>query len=271
MVNNQPSTVISEEMPISFSIKIRSQAANIEEEPTEADDSDSDDSDIDDDDDGISPAQAAELQVELLFTLPPLYPDEKPSVEVLNTQNLSQEELAELLASLSEASEESLGTVMIFNLVSDTVEWLISKTELHNKPVIDEDAERKQKEAAAEEARKFEGTPVTKQTFIAWKAKFDAEMLKLKLEQQKKLQSTDGQNTVTTGGGRLTGREMFESDKTLAESDLNFVEDLDQNQLEALMQNIEEMELEEEDLDDEDLDDEDFGSDDEDITTDEDS
>jgi len=181
-------------------------------------------------------------------------------VQILDSQNLDEGELSELLDNLSRTANESLGTVMVFTLVSDVVEWLSSKTE---REVVELEQEKDKKLKEIEEKR-FEGTPVTEQTFLAWKLRFDAEMLKAKLTQQR-LQSDQ-----TTGSSRrLTGREMFETDKTLVESDLNFVEDLDQGQIEALLHNIEEIDLvddevndmldkEEADFSDDDDDDDDF-------------
>lgn len=207
--------------------------------------------------------QSEDISVELRFDLPEKYPDEKPSIQIIDSQNLDQDDLSLLMDDLNQKSEESLGTVMVFMLVSDVVEWLITKTE-ENAIEIEQEKESKLKEIEAEEQKRFEGTPVTESTFLAWKAKFDAEMLKAKFEQQKQQQSDQAATK------RLTGRAMFESDKTLAESDLNFVEDLDQNQIEALLHNIDELDVDEDDdfdieesgsdeefeLDDEDLDEE---------------
>lgn len=238
-------TVVSNKTPISFSINVRPQASNYEEIVVD-DDSDEDgdrDSDDADSDDGSGDeeyvAQQQQSSVELLFQLPSKYPEEKPSIEVIGSQNLEEDELAELLNILGQKAEESLGTVMVFMLVSDVIEWLITKSE-SDANEIEHEKELKQKEIEAEEKKRFEGTPVTEQTFLAWKAKFDAEMLKLALEQQKQQAEPSGAGVTR----RLTGRAMFESDKTLAESDLNFVEDLDQNQLEALLHNIDEIDLE---------------------------
>lgn len=168
---------------------------------------------------------------------------------MLNSTNLNEDELIDLMDLLSQKSEESLGTVMVFSLVSDAVEWLISKTD-EEAVEIEQERERKQQEVEAEEKKRFEGTPVTEATFLAWKAKFDAELLKAKLDKQKQSEQSDSNSK------RLTGRAMFESDKTLAESDLDFVADLDQNQLEALLQNIDEDgdEFVDEDFDDGELD-----------------
>lgn len=230
--------VTSNKQPISFSIKVRPQASTYEEPEAEIDGDRVDDSD--DESTGSEDLASTDPSVVLKFKLPPKYPDEKPYIEILDSENLNEDELDELFTFLNEKAEESLGGVMIFMLVSDVVEWLIAVSEKEANE-IQKEKDRKIKEEEEEERRKQDGTLVTEKTFLAWKAKFDAEMLKLKLEQQKKLISEQG----VPGSRGLTGREMFESDKTLAESDLNFVEDLEQEQIEALLQNIDEFEIDE--------------------------
>jgi len=62
--------------------------------------------------------------------------------------------------------------------------------------------------------RRFEGTRVTVESFLAWKARFDGEL------GSKKIQDREDKETR-----KLTGRELFLTDKTLNESDLKFLED----------------------------------------------
>lgn len=233
---------------------------------------DDDDDDGDDSDESGSEAGgSSRLQpptVDLSFNLPSKYPDEKPAVKILDSQNLNESDIEELLNLLDRKSQESLGEVMIFTLVSDIVEWLSSKAERESNE-IEEQKDRKREELEREEKKKCDGMPVTVESFLAWKAKFDAELLKAKIEQLKKeAEQNPG------GAKRLTGREMFECDNALAESDMNFVEDLEQEQIEALMQNLDDVDLEDDegddeeelnsdDLDDEEDSDEEFGSDEE--------
>jgi hypothetical protein len=247
--------VKSDKPPISFTVRIRPQASYYEQ-PAPAGDDDDDDSDQSE----PEPESDLSLQcpiVKILFELPSKYPEIKPSIKLLNSQNLEDHEIDELLKNLNDKSEESIGSVMIFELVSDVVEWLSTKAEREASRLAREQ-ERKLELLEAEERRKCDGTQVTVETFLAWKAKFDAELLKIKLEQQRKLIEQ-----AAAGPKRLTGREMFETDKALIESDLNFVDDLEQDQLEALMQNIDEAELDDDDDDDEGDDDDDDDYDDE--------
>lgn len=62
--------------------------------------------------------------------------------------------------------------------------------------------------------KRFEGTRVTVETFLKWKARFEEET-----GIAKKRESNDKE------GKKLTGRELFIQDKSLNESDLKFLED----------------------------------------------
>ena len=78
-----------------------------------------------------------------------------------------------------------------------------------------EELERKQREEEEAEQKRFEGTRVTVETFIKWKVKFDAERAEL----------TKGMKTEDTEPKKLTGRQLFEKDRSLYDSDINFIVD----------------------------------------------
>ena len=103
---------------------------------------------------------------------------------------------------------------MVFTLVTSASEWLSRRVEGDAQRRQAAEAQRKQELEEAEN-RKFEGTRVTVESFMKWKLLFDEEMsetLKLKKHGDK-------------SGGKLTGRELFEKDHTLNESDLQFMEE----------------------------------------------
>ena len=58
--------------------------------------------------------------------------------------------------------------------------------------------------------RRLEGTKVTVESFLAWKAEFDAERLSKK-------------EIVVTNEQRLTGKELFLKNISLNDSDINFL------------------------------------------------
>ncbi|KAG9304082.1 hypothetical protein G9A89_005992 [Geosiphon pyriformis] len=126
-----------------------------------------------------------------------------------------------ILGTLDQA-EDSTGMAMVFTLVSllkDSLSLLVIENQEQRKR--DEEA-RVRKEIEAEQAR-FQGTKVTIPAFIEWKQNFERERLEkerlekgaaaLKREEMKRL--------------KLTGRQLFEQDESLAKSDATFMEEGD--------------------------------------------
>ena len=73
-------------------------------------------------------------------------------------------------------------------------------------------------EAEELENKKCHGTPVTVDNFLSWKASFDAEMAALKQIQNKEKERDEKDK-------KMTGRELFMTDKSLIDSDLKFLEE----------------------------------------------
>jgi len=148
------------------------------------------------------------------FTLPEKYPDDVPRIEIEESENLEDDKLQELNEFMLEQAEANKGLVMIFSLVSSAQEWLNEKSDqIHAEK---KDAKRRaDEEVEKEEMKRFEGTRVTVESFMAWRKKFEEEFLK----KTKKV--------VDTSNKRLTGRELFERDKSLFESDLTLMDDGD--------------------------------------------
>ncbi|KAG7155349.1 RWD domain-containing protein 1-like [Homarus americanus] len=184
-----------------------------------------------------------ELKVEpaeivLSFEYTPTYPDEPPIMEVIPVENIEEEELSDLREQLEAQCEENVGMVMVFTLVSYTVEWLTTHMETLARTAKDE-FEREKKELEEAERKKFEGTRVTVETFLVWKAKFDVELAALRTEKEKEEEKNK----------KLTGRELFQTDQTLNESDLSFLGDGEGEVTvdESLFQDLDDLDLDEED------------------------
>ena len=62
----------------------------------------------------------------------------------------------------------------------------------------------------------MKGGPVTRESFMAWNAKFLSE------QQQQRRQETLAAAAAT--GNRLTGRQLFEQNRALATSDMNYAD-----------------------------------------------
>lgn len=173
------------------------------------------------------------LTCKLKFSYTAKYPEEAPEVEICDSENFEEEDEALLKEHIIQQAQENLGTVMIFTLVSSAQEWLNTKWDEIRKR-REEYAVLKQREAEEAERRRFEGTRVTVESFLAWKSRFDAEM------GTKKIQDKEEKETR-----KLTGKELFLTDKTLIESDLKFLEDGGDSIKvdESLFQDLEELDL----------------------------
>lgn len=186
-------------------------------------------------------------KVTLMFTLGDKYPEVGPEVEIEELsecfEDIDREELKELI---EKEISKNLNSVMAFPLISSVNEWLQEKSE-SLKERKEQEQERKKKELEAEEMKRFEGTRVTVETFMAWKRNFDAEMAEL----EKMNQKDEGSSR------KLTGRELFEKDNSMIESDLQFLDSeedfcLDAGDVkvnESLFQALDDIELDDEEDD----------------------
>ncbi|KAM0322847.1 hypothetical protein ACHAQA_009188 [Verticillium albo-atrum] len=147
---------------------------------------------------------------------PEAYPDEPPFLD-LNPEQNSQathpqfsvaDDKAHLLASLDETIQENLGVAMVFSLYStlkDAAEQLIAD----RKADVERAHEEAVQAAEREENKKFHGTPVTPETFLAWRDDFKREMedAKVQLEEDRlaELKKAKVKEPV-----RMTGRQLWE-------------------------------------------------------------
>lgn len=178
----------------------------------------------------------------LKFTYVEKYPDEMPIIEIESSENLEASDEDRLLVLLEEEGQSCLGSVMIFTLVSAAIDWLKMHCDNKKENKIKEIENKKLKDAE-EELKKFEGTRVTIESFLLWKAAFDAEA-----NDTRKIQFKIEKNVDK----KLTGREMFEKDNTMNESDLQFLQDGEEEVKvdESLFQEMEGLNLEEVEIED---------------------
>jgi hypothetical protein len=98
---------------------------------------------------------------------------------------------------------------MIFTLVSslkDSAETLI--TERQNAEQVERESALKK--AEEEENAKFHGTPVTRETFLAWREKFVAEMEEAERKRQEEAIAEDKKKKLVKEEVRLTGKQLWE-------------------------------------------------------------
>jgi len=176
----------------------------------------------------------------LEFTYVPTYPDEPPLIEVKDTSdNVTEERLEKLTSYLQEEAMENIGMVMVFTLVSaaqDKISDIIQEI----KDEIYEKENRAKIEQQKLDEIKYKGTPVTLENFLAWKIRFDEEMIaagKRKIEDVNKLK-------------KLTGKQLFERDASLfSEAELQyFSSETGVKVDESLFQDLDDLDLEDEDF-----------------------
>lgn len=206
-------TVLSEE-PTSFTITVTSDAGENEEM----------------------------VEVTLKFTYVENYPDEPPLWEIFSQENLEDSDAEDILTLLKEQAEENLGMVMIFTLVTAVQEKLNEIID-QIKNRREEETLRNEREAEEAEKRAFQGTVVTIENFLTWKAKFEQEVTELKKKRQKEEEQA--------GKGKLTGKQLFERDHNLDTSDIQFLEDVGNSVEvdESLFQDMDDLDLDEDDPD----------------------
>lgn len=176
------------------------------------------------------------LSCDLVITYTSKYPEEAPIIEIENAENFEDDYESSLLQYLDEQVTENLGMVMVFTLVSSAQEWLNVKWEDINK-LREERAAQKLREEEEAERKRFEGTRVTVETFMKWKKLFEDEM-----------GITKKREMLEKEGKKLTGKELFITDKTLNESDLKFLEEGDVVKVdESLFQDLDDLDLDDED------------------------
>ncbi|KAJ1722978.1 rwd domain-containing protein [Coemansia erecta] len=196
--------------------------------------------------DDVDDIRPCTLQLTVEYT--PTYPDELPVFEVALADEGNDAPLTDIDAELADADidyltqktretgEESLGMAMVFAMASSlkevAIERLLKKT-ADLKRIKDQ---RIQKEIEAEQA-KFIGTPVTRESFMEWKARFEAEMVDVARLAAEAEERQGARRAAAAAAGslaagakkdsRLTGRQLFEQDKSLAMSDSRFITDGD--------------------------------------------
>ena len=140
------------------------------------------------------------------------YPEEKPILEFEDELNLD-ELRGPMMEHLEKQIEDNMGMVMGFTIISEAVEFLGVKWEEYQ--VMLEERQQLEKEREEElEKKRLEGTKVTIESFLAWKAKFDEEQIASKKIKELALESS--------GEQRLTGKQMFLENVNMNLSDINF-------------------------------------------------
>ncbi|KAK3595223.1 hypothetical protein CHS0354_021538 [Potamilus streckersoni] len=170
------------------------------------------------------------------------YPDEAPIVEIRDPENLDDIDIQTLNDLIQQKVEENLGMAMVFTLISVVQEKLSDIAE-DTRRKQEEEKEKKKKMAEEVERKRFDGTRVTVENFLAWKTKFDVEIAEIKRAKYE----------MDLSNKKLTGKEMFLRDASMNESDVKFLQEVDTIEVdESLFQDMDDLDLEDELLETED-------------------
>lgn len=120
-----------------------------------------------------------------------------------------QEDREHLLETLQPTIEENMGMAMVFTLVSalkESAESLMAD----RANAVQAEKEQIAAKAEEEENRKFQGTPVNRETFLEWNARFQQE---IRDEEQREREEKDAEDKKKRSGKeekKLTGRQLWE-------------------------------------------------------------
>ncbi|KAH6830741.1 peptidase M20/M25/M40 family protein [Perilla frutescens var. hirtella] len=140
------------------------------------------------------------VRLALIFSHTEKYPDEPPLLDLKSLKGIPTGDLRVLKEKLEQEAAENLGMSMVYTLVTSAKEWL---SERFAQDAGDEDDE--EDEVAKDEIIIPHGEPVTVDSFLAWRERFEAE---LALERAKLMPDSA---LAAPKEKRLSGRQWFES------------------------------------------------------------
>jgi hypothetical protein len=147
---------------------------------------------------------------------PEEYPDVAPELNISSPPNAPkhprldvQGDREHLLEALQPTIEENIGMAMVFTLVSalkDSAESLMAD----RANAVEAEREQARAKAEEEENRKFQGTPVNKETFLEWNARFQQEIRDEEQREREEKEAEDKKKKPGKEEKKLTGRQLWE-------------------------------------------------------------
>ncbi|XP_072963906.1 uncharacterized protein [Typha angustifolia] len=151
-------------------------------------------------DDDFDESNSVPVQLALIFSHTEKYPDEPPLLNVRSVRGIKSEDLTSLKEKLEQEATDNLGMAMVYTLVTSAKEWL---TEEYGNDGADEESE--EADTVKDDIVIPHGEPVTVESFIAWRERFEAELAlaRAKLMPESALTAPKEK--------KVTGRQWFES------------------------------------------------------------
>eukprot|EP01098_Paradermamoeba_levis_P007537 TRINITY_DN311_c0_g2_i5.p1 TRINITY_DN311_c0_g2~~TRINITY_DN311_c0_g2_i5.p1 ORF type:complete len:220 (-),score=77.75 TRINITY_DN311_c0_g2_i5:445-1104(-) len=157
----------------------------------------------------------------LKIELPEGYPNTLPLISFQEKFTLPNQASITLLEELKALAESNVGNVMGFTLCQMAKEWLDNSFLLFQENQKEREKEEKEREEEEErqslgialdpsEKPLHGGPAVTRESFLEWKKLFDQEM-------------AEKNKTKISSENRPTGRQMFESDSSMINSDASLL------------------------------------------------
>lgn len=150
----------------------------------------------------------------LHVSYPDTYPDTPPRLDINAPANAArhpqfdvQQDKETLLRGLDATIDENLGMAMVFALVTtlkESAEQLVLDRRAAQQTIRDKEAAK----AEAEENRKFEGTKVTRETFLKWREGFRKEMDEEK-ERLERAKEEELKRRKVKEEKKLSGKELW--------------------------------------------------------------
>lgn len=173
--------------------------------------------------DEVDESNYTPVQLALVFSHTEKYPDEAPLINVKSIRGIKPEDLTILKEKLEQEALENLGMAMVYTLVTSAQEWLGEK---FGRDAEVEDSD--DTETAKDEIVVPHGEPVTVDTFLAWRERFEAE---LALERAKLMPDSA---LATTKEKKLTGRQWFETGRSAQKGAIATTEDVEEEEEEDI-------------------------------------
>lgn len=177
------------------------------------------------------------VQLALIFSHTEKYPDEPPHLNLKSLRGIQYEDLRNLKEKLEQEASENLGMAMVYTLVTSAQEWL---SERFGQDANVENSE--EEETEKDDIIVPHGEPVTVETFLAWRERFEAE---LALERAKLMPESA---LTAPKEKKLSGRQWFESGRAVAKGAVPVNEESDEDDDEDIDFDDDDFEDDEEDM-----------------------